>query len=1619
MQKLSFTRLKVVLLAVVGVILFSSNKVLSQPCYSGYQYRVPIIIDNSKNSSLSDFQLMITINSYSLITNGKMQSLGQDLRFLNSKGTYLPFWIEDNTINTSTTNVWIRVDTLHNYTNDTIYMYYGNSTASAASNSQTTFQLMDDFNGSSLSGSWSSCGSGSASVTGGKLNLSSTGGSIAIKSSTGFTGSLLVELLGVNYASGNLIAGQINTSDYGYGILHNGSTVQMNTLAPNSGCYAWSGFGSTNSTSIGSKLSFVWSGSTQIANWSTSGMTTTNSTNSSTTYQRGFVSLSGSAGSVQIDQIRIRKYAVNTPSYSISNEQNMNYTISATYSTPLCEGGNLFLQVNSITGAKYSWTGPNGFTSKLQNPQITGVKQTDGGRYDLTVEIPNGCASKSSSVNVNVSAKAVGGTISGTQTVCPNSNAGQLSLSGHTGNVQRWDSAHSSTGPWYPIKNTGLNQAYLNLSATTYYRAIVANGNCSVDSSSIATITVTPPSDGGYIDGAATVCASANSGIVTVKSYVGNILRWQSSLNGNLWTDIVNKGANHSYNNLAQSTHFRAVVQNGNCDVAFSTPALITVDQPTLGGYVDGSASVCSGSNSGWLVLKNYRGSVLSWEYSLTGSTIWYAVSNTTDSLKYQNITLSTQYRAVLKNNTCNVEVSTPATLAIVGQSASGTLSGGKEVCASGNSGVMNLANYTGKIVKWQYNTPNATWTDISHTADVYYFSSLSDTTNYRVIVANGSCQADTSNVQTILVNPVSNGGYIDGDDLICVSSGKASIELKSWVGDIEDWQTSTSGYAPWISTNKTSSTITLDTIKANCYVRAIVKSGVCQSQNSTIYKITVSSLSDAGKISNDINLCKGSNYGVIKISNYSGDVVKWQTSTSTTGGWSDVFRNTDRYDVQNIDTSEYVRAIVQNGVCPSDTSDVAAIIVHEYSDGGNIFGDTIFCSSTNNGIVTLANITGVVNHWEYSTNLGGKWAQINSTSDSLTFNNVAGTTQYRAVIKNGACQSVYSPIATITIQSASNAGVLTADQSEVCEGSNFGNIILDKYLGQIKGWQIYKTGTGWIDDNYTTAQRSYTNLNETTRYRVVVQNSICAVDTSNEVEIKVSLNTLSGKISGVAEVCKDGGITTLKINGQTGQVLDWETTENLYYNWTSLGSDTLNLPVSNNATSAYYRAIIKSGVCNLVHTEPFQVTSFEKSDAGTLMGGRELCNGQNEGYLELTNYTGKIVDWQIDTSSTWKPLGFTGELYWYENLGKNTHYRAIVKNGVCPADTGNLVQMTINPLPKLDFVTKNLCHNQVASFVDMSTISSGKIAKRNWQVSDGFIGRDSAFSKLFTTPGIYTVFLTATTDKGCVETLEKSIVVGETPVAFFSLENGVSLNAACLGVSTKFVDNTNYSSKSELDYFWDFGNGKTSTAQTPSNYYDTAGHYPVTLITTTRQGCSDTFTYNLEILKQNPPQVKNSSVQASVGVGMQLQASGSEKYKWYPAQFLDDPTSAKPVATVTQNTLFVVEGTDYYGCKSIDSVWVYVTEDFLVFPNNVITPDRNNQNDYWIVNNIENYPENKVSVFDRWGREVFSTKHYQNDWDGTNKKGQYLMDGTYYYVIEFDNSDKVYKGAITVVNNQ
>lgn len=166
------------------------------------------------------------------------------------------------------------------------------------------------------------------------------------------------------------------------------------------------------------------------------------------------------------------------------------FSVVASTNGELCEGSTLSLsaRVTATGAALYSWTGPNGFTSALQNPVIPNVTVANGGAYQVTVTI-NGCSAKST-VTASVAAPTIGGTTDADASVCPAQNHGIINLSGYRGRILRWESSINNGQSWDLIANTTSSLNYDNITITTRYRALVQSGVCAPAYSDVTIITV-------------------------------------------------------------------------------------------------------------------------------------------------------------------------------------------------------------------------------------------------------------------------------------------------------------------------------------------------------------------------------------------------------------------------------------------------------------------------------------------------------------------------------------------------------------------------------------------------------------------------------------------------------------------------------------------------------------------------------------------------------------------------------------------------------------------------------------------------------------------------------------------------------------------------------------------------------------------------------------------------------------------------------------------------------------------------------------------------------------------------------------------------------------------------
>ncbi|PKV49898.1 gliding motility-associated-like protein [Aquimarina sp. MAR_2010_214] len=155
-------------------------------------------------------------------------------------------------------------------------------------------------------------------------------------------------------------------------------------------------------------------------------------------------------------------------------------------------------------------------------------------------------------------------------------------------------------------------------------------------------------------------------------------------------------------------------------------------------------------------------------------------------------------------------------------------------------------------------------------------------------------------------------------------------------------------------------------------------------------------------------------------------------------------------------------------------------------------------------------------------------------------------------------------------------------------------------------------------------------------------------------------------------------------------------------------------------------------------------------------------------------------------------------------------------------------------------------------------------------------------------------------------------------------------------------------------------------------------------------------------------------------GQEIQLNAIASDNgtYVWTPSTGLTNANIANPVASPNQTTTYTVLFTSDQGCIEEDTVTIYVEAQPEDQTRYGFSPDGDGINEYWEIYNIENYPDNKVLIYNRWGDIVFEVEGYNNTsrvFRGiANRKrslgGDKLPEGTYFFNIKIEGSHNLKK---------
>jgi len=730
-------------------------------------------------------------------------------------------------------------------------------------------------------------------------------------------------------------------------------------------------------------------------------------------------------------------------------------------STTVCDGlnsGNLnlvgwsngtILGWQTSTNGGASWTGTGQTATTLS---YSGLTQST--MYQVVID-GGMCVDDTSGVaTLTVQPALVTGTIAGSDSLCITSATGVLTHSGASGPILSWEYSDNNGASWNTIANTTATYNYSSLIATRWYRVLLDGGFCPDNYSDTAVIFVEQLTFPGVLVGSDSLCASNASGSISVTGTVGTVSFWESSTtNGASWTTINTTTPTINYTGLTSTTWYRVFTDGGQCPSYYSDSAVIFVQavppQPTL----IGSDSMCVTNVAGSLTLTGTVSSIISWQSSSNNGANWTLISNSTSLENYNGLTNTTWYRVLIDGGICPNIYSDTAIIFVEQLTEAGTVLGSDSVCILNASGSLTVTGNIGTVSYWESSINNGgSWSPIANTSTTENYSGLLQDIWYRVYTDGGFCPSYFSDTAIITVVPMITPGTIQGADTLCGFAPSDTLIYSGGTGSIVFWESSIDGGSNWNTIGTSSDTLVYLGALATIWYRVFVEGEICTGIFADTAIVEIFPAPSAGLLLMDDTICLGTSYQLDLIGS---DAVSynWESSIDSVV-WTPIVGVNDSINiVSNFSAETFFRVIVENGICPGDTSNVILLSLFptSFSDAGN--GVEI----TQGDSTQLIGVGGLL----------GVWTPGSTLTDSLIFNPLAfpliTTTYTYTIIDSNGCLSQDSVVISVVAPDVIDIkNVITANNdnyndSWIIEGVQYfpGTFVI---VFNIYGEEVYKS---------------------------------------------------------------------------------------------------------------------------------------------------------------------------------------------------------------------------------------------------------------------------------------------------------------------------------------------------------------------------------------------------------------------------------------------------------------------------------------------------------------------------------------------------------------------------------
>src|SRR5574343_1024203 len=623
--------------------------------------------------------------------------------------------------------------------------------------------------------------------------------------------------------------------------------------------------------------------------------------------------------------------------------------------------------------------------------------------------------------------------------------------------------------------------------------------------------------------------------------------------------------------------------------------------------------------------------------------------------------------------------------------------------------------------------------------------------------------------------------------------------------------------------------------------------------------------------------------------------------------------------------------------------------------------GTNVLCFGNSTGEVTSA-VSGGTAPYSYLWNNG-------STNSSIT-GVLAGN--YNLVVTDSKGCTTNSSI-TIT-QPATPLTTSTVVTNVACYGNSTGAIDLTPAGGTAPYTYYWSNSQSLV---LSTIAQDLTNQPANGYTALVTDANGCQSSITSTITQPIAPLGISGIVNDANCYGLHDGAFDISVSGGT---------LNYSYAWSnSASSQDLSSIIAGN----YTVTVTDNNGCTL--TSNFTVDQPQEALSITTYTESVLCNGGTTGSAQSD-----VIGGTLPYTYAWSNGATTPDI---DQVAAGVYSLTVTDAQGCVAFTGAVVGQPAQALTVVPTVIDPSCFGYSDGSIELAISGGVQPYYMNWgNQNEIMLNNPSELLDSLTTNDY---FVRIKDKNGCM--VEMTITVNQ-PTLLTSTY--IVSDALCYGENTGSIDVTVNGATPPYLYSWNNGQTTEDLVNIPSGVYD--------YVITDNQGCI----LRQQVVVNQPNQINITSQIVEVSCIDQSDAAiyvnpygGTMPY-----------TFVSTNGTTLQNAEELAPGnysiiiTDDHSCAATFDFTIQMSDEACMDIPNTITPNGDNYNDTWVLDNLELYPNAHVMIFNKWGNMIYSSTGAYTPWDGTYN-GEPLPSQVYYYIIELKNSlDDKYTGTITII---